>query len=60
MPKSLLDMLAGKGSVAGKLKEHREKLEKGESTHPVVGGENESEEVVRRGYFKDEDRVTKK
>ena len=46
------DLLAGKGSVAGKVRETRQKLESGESTHPVVGGENSPDQVLNRGYFK--------
>lgn len=55
--KRLLDKLAGKGSVAGKLKEQREKMEKGESMHPMVPKpkDNDPNEVLRRGYIKDEE-----
>ena len=52
------DMFAGKGSVAGKLKEMRKKMESGRSMHPTVGGEpemNDAMEVMRRGYMKEDD-----
>ena len=55
--KRLLDKLAGKGSVAGKLKEQREKMERGESMHPTVPAtpDNSPDEVIRRGYIRNEE-----
>lgn len=50
------DKLAGKGSVAGKLKDLRQKLESGQSTNPVVGeDQNNANDVVNRGYFLEND-----
>lgn len=65
MPKSLLDKLAGKGSVAGKLKQMRDQVESGEaeSMHPTVGKPKEKEDnhmnspdaVIRRGYLREDE-----
>lgn len=64
MPKKLVDLFAGKGSVAGKIKKQRQSMESGNPSmgRPVVGGqpgmdamgnavdENSGDEVVKRGY----------
>ena len=53
IPDRPVDVVAGPGSVAGKLKKQRENLESGDETkmHPTVGGDNEADEVLKRGYF---------
>lgn len=49
------DHLAGKGSIADTVRKTRRAMESGDETmgHPVVG--NSSEEVLKRGYFHEED-----
>ena len=55
-PERKVDVLAGEGSIAGKLKKRREAIEGGDPTggRPVVGA-NSADDVLRRGYFKEED-----
>jgi hypothetical protein len=64
MPKRKVDVFAGSGSTAGKVRKQRQAMEKGDPTmgRPVVGGQpgldamgepiddNSDDEVVKRGY----------
>ena len=56
-PDRKVDIFAGKGSVAEKLKKRREAIESGDPSggRPVVGGDNNADEVLKRGYFKEDE-----
>ena len=55
-PKRKVDVFAAEGSIAGILRKHRQAMESGDETtmHPVMG-DNSSDEVLKRGYFKETD-----
>ena len=50
-----VDVFTGYSNTAKLLKKQREAMESGDETsmHPVVG-DNSSDEVLKRGYFKEE------
>lgn len=55
-PGRLVDVFAGKDSIAGTVKRQRKALESGDSSmgNPVMG-ENSSDEVLKRGYLRNGD-----
>lgn len=57
LPERKVDVFAGEGSIAGNLKKRRESIESGDPSggRNVVGGDNSADEVIQRGYFKEND-----
>lgn len=55
-PKRKADVFAAEGSIAGILRKQRQAMESGDETmmRPVIG-DNSSDEVLKRGYFKESD-----
>ena len=51
-PERKVDVFAGEGSIAGKLRKRREAIEAGD---PSGGSDNSADVVLKRGYFKEED-----